>query len=99
MKLERYERVYHGKNLPSVPGSQLIGTTLQRPVILGSGFVLLFGCTAGPGIELVSPALEAWRPKHCTTREVPPLLFLVPFQQLFICTEAVPKCISFPTCF
>ena len=47
MKLERYEMVYHGKNLPSVPGSQLIGTTLQRPVILGSGFVLLFGCTAG----------------------------------------------------
>ena len=46
MKFERYERVYHEKNLPSVPDSQLIGTTLQRPVILSSGFVLFSGCTA-----------------------------------------------------
>ena len=107
MKFERYERVYHEKNLPSVPDSQLISTTLQRPVLLSSGFVLFFWLrcwTCGslvprPGIELMSPVLEAWSPKRWTTREVPQVLFLVPFQQLFICIEAVPKYISFPICF
>ena len=84
MKFERYERVYHEKNLPSVPDSQLIGTTLQRPVILSSGFVLFSGCTA----RHVALSFPDQGLNSC------PLCW-----KLFICTEAVPKYISFPTCF